>query len=36
LSDSRRKQIESWGPSLLMTVDDKPVYVSVQVYPVKL
>ena len=35
LSDSRRKQIEAWAPSLLTTVDDKPAYVSVQVFPVK-
>jgi len=36
LSDARRKQIEAWAISLLTTVDDKPAYVSVQVFPVKL
>ena len=36
LSDSRRKQLEAWGPSLLTSVDDKLAYLSVQVFPVKL
>ena len=36
LSDSRRQQIEAWAPSLLTTIDGKPAYVSVQVFPVKL
>ena len=35
-SDSRRKQIEAWGPSLLTTIDDQHAYISVQVFPVKL
>ena len=35
-SDSRREQIEAWGPSLLTTVESKPAYVAVQVFPVKL
>ena len=36
LSDSRRKQIEAWAASLLTTVEDKPAYVTVQIFPVKL
>ncbi|MBC8116064.1 MAG: hypothetical protein H7062_16880 [Candidatus Saccharimonas sp.] len=36
LNDTRRKQIEAWAPSLLTTIEDKPVYVSVQIFPVKL
>ncbi len=33
--DSRRRQIEAWGPTLLTMIEDKPVYISVQVFPVK-
>ncbi len=34
--DSRRRQIEAWGPSLLTTLEGHPAYVAVQVFPVKL
>ena len=33
---ARRKQIEAWAPGLLTTIDDKPAYLAVQVFPVKL
>jgi hypothetical protein len=36
LSDNRRNQIEAWAPSLLTTIEDKPAYIAVQVFPVKL